>query len=217
MPFSGEVTVLFRENLRESLRESRKKELKDEIYMQALKMFKDRGYENVTVEEITTACGIAKGTFYNYFPRKEHILLHVGQEQMELFKASIARHANVSDFRERLKLMFEDLIARIDKEPDLLKITIVEILRSSLLEQELQLLENFKLCLTPLFEDAMDRGQVSARWSAYQLSSVLVGMYYHTLFAWLSKPDKADMLSIFYSHFDMFWDGVEIREEQNHG
>lgn len=207
---------MFRENLRESLRESRKKELKEEIYMQALKMFKDRGYENVTVEDITLACGIAKGTFYNYFPRKEHILLHLGQGQMEILKESIARYANVPDFRERLRLMFEELIARIDKEPDLLKLTIVEILRSSLLEQELQLLEEFKLCLVPIFQKAIQDRQVSARWSAYQLSSVLVGMYYHTLFAWLAKPDKADMLPIFHSHFDMFWDGIEIREEQNH-
>jgi AcrR family transcriptional regulator len=202
---------------KESLRETRKKELKEEIFMQALKMFKEQGCENVTVEEITAACGIAKGTFYNYFPRKEHILLHLGQEQMVIFRESIARYAHVPDFRARLKLMFEELIARIDKDPYLLKATVIEILRSSLVDRELQTLEEFKLCLTPLFEDAMARGQVSTRWSAYQLSSVLVGMYYHTIFAWLAKPDQADMLPIFYSHFDMFWDGVAIREERNHG
>ncbi|XOS92284.1 TetR/AcrR family transcriptional regulator [Brevibacillus laterosporus] len=39
--------------------------------MQALKLFKEKGFENVTVEEITKACGIAKGTFYNYFPKKK--------------------------------------------------------------------------------------------------------------------------------------------------
>ncbi len=202
---------------KESLRETRKKELKEEIFLQALKMFKERGYENVTVEEITAACGIAKGTFYNYFPRKEHVLLHLGERQMEIFKESVARHANVPDYRKRLKLMFEELIARIDKDPHLLKVTVIEILRSSLVEQELQTLEEFKLCLTPLFKEATARGQVSARWSAYQLASVLVGMYYHTIFAWLAKPDQTDMLPIFYSHFDMFWDGVEIGEEWNHG
>ena len=53
------------------LRETRKKELKELIFLKAVQLFQERGYENVTVQDITTACGIAKGTFFNYFPKRK--------------------------------------------------------------------------------------------------------------------------------------------------
>ena len=197
--------------LRESLRESRKRELKDEIFLQALRLFKERGYQNVTIEDITTACGIAKGTFYNYFPKKEHVLLHLGKGQIEILRESVARHARVRNVRKRLKLIFKDLLARIDREPDLLKATIIEILRSSLLvEEEIQLIAEFELLLTPLFEEAAAAGQVSARWNPRQLSSFLVGTYYYALFSWLANPAQAqgDVIGLFHTHLDMLWNGI---------
>ncbi|WP_420481884.1 TetR/AcrR family transcriptional regulator [Cohnella zeiphila] len=44
------------------LREPRKKKTKELIVRTAVQLFKDKGYDNVTVEEITQLCGIAKGT-----------------------------------------------------------------------------------------------------------------------------------------------------------
>ena len=41
------------------LRETRKK-LKELIFLKAVQLFQERGYENVTVQDITTACGITK-------------------------------------------------------------------------------------------------------------------------------------------------------------
>lgn len=195
---------------RESLRETRKKELKEEIFLQALRMFKERGYENVTVEEITAACGIAKGTFYNYFPRKEHILLHLGQVKRALFDEAIARYSGVTDVRQRLKLIFGHVMSQSDLEPDLMKVTILEILRSWLLvEQEWQLMTEFEQQLTPLFAEAIAIGQVSPRSNPRELASVLVGIYLHALFAWLTKPEQGDKVELFNAHLDMMWDGIK--------
>lgn len=191
-----------------SLREHRKKELKEEIFRQAIRLFGERGYENVTIEDITSACGIAKGTFYNYFPRKEHILLHLGQTQLDILKESIERHAWVKDIRERLKLMFWDLMARFDKDPGLLKAAVIEIMRSSEPEQELQLEEEAHLALVPLFEAAIRDGQVSGCWSPDQLSSVVVGMYHHIIATWLKKIEESDLLTIFNMYLDILWYGI---------
>ncbi|HJZ11241.1 MAG TPA: TetR/AcrR family transcriptional regulator [Acidobacteriota bacterium] len=37
-------------------------------------LFLDHGYENTTVQEITDLADVAKATFFNYFPTKEHVL-----------------------------------------------------------------------------------------------------------------------------------------------
>lgn len=87
------------------LRETRKKELKELIFLKAVQLFQERGYENVTVQDITTACGIAKGTFFNYFPKKENILLFLGDSQIELWNESLKTYENVEHPKERIKLV----------------------------------------------------------------------------------------------------------------
>lgn len=51
-----------------------KEETKQLIFQTALALFEEIGYENTTVQQICTACGIAKGTFYLYFKSKEDII-----------------------------------------------------------------------------------------------------------------------------------------------
>lgn len=41
----------------------------------ALKLLKEKGFKAINVEEITKEAGVAKGTFYIYFKRKEDIIL----------------------------------------------------------------------------------------------------------------------------------------------
>lgn len=38
------------------------------------KLINERGFDAVSVEDITNECGVAKGTFYTYFKRKEDIV-----------------------------------------------------------------------------------------------------------------------------------------------
>jgi AcrR family transcriptional regulator len=41
----------------------------------AEELWKTRGFDAVPVEEVCAKAGVAKGTFYFYFPRKEHLLV----------------------------------------------------------------------------------------------------------------------------------------------
>ena len=44
---------------------------KTEILNKALELFKEKGYDNVTVNEIASASNISKNTFYYYYESKE--------------------------------------------------------------------------------------------------------------------------------------------------
>ena len=57
-----------------SLREIQKRDTRRRLYESALERFRERGYEDVTVDEIVQAAGTAKGTFFNHFPTKDHVL-----------------------------------------------------------------------------------------------------------------------------------------------
>lgn len=55
-----------------SAQETRKKLVKT-----ALKLFKEKGFYDINVEDITKSANVSKGTFYTYFKRKEDIVLEI--------------------------------------------------------------------------------------------------------------------------------------------
>ena len=55
-------------------RQRQKEALRQEIYAAALALFKEHGYDDTSVQQITARVGVAKGTFFNHFPSKEHVL-----------------------------------------------------------------------------------------------------------------------------------------------
>lgn len=54
--------------------DQQKQVMKHQIYFTAIDAFRKNGYENTSVQRICEMCGIAKGTFYNYFSSKEDII-----------------------------------------------------------------------------------------------------------------------------------------------
>lgn len=56
-------------------REEKNRRTKAAIVENALRLFSERGFDNVTVEAITRAAGVAKGTFYSYFSVKSDIIV----------------------------------------------------------------------------------------------------------------------------------------------
>ena len=57
-----------------SRRERKKQETRQGLLEAALALFRERGYDETTIEEITDRADVAKGTFFNYFPSKEALL-----------------------------------------------------------------------------------------------------------------------------------------------
>src|SRR5229473_3043033 len=63
-----------------SRRERKKEETKERIVEAALALFRKQGVEATTVEEVCDKADIAKGTFFNYFPRKEAVFGYLSEQ-----------------------------------------------------------------------------------------------------------------------------------------
>src|SRR5579863_8077672 len=72
-------------------RERHRVEMRDRIYRAALRLFAERGFLETTVEDITEAADVGKGTFFNYFPTKEHVLGCYGQERIHEIERSLEK------------------------------------------------------------------------------------------------------------------------------
>ena len=62
---------------------------KRRIFNTAVKIFSEKGYDNASVEEITAVAGVAKGSLYYHFAKKEDILNLLLEEGMKLLKNNI--------------------------------------------------------------------------------------------------------------------------------
>lgn len=62
---------------------------KRRIFNTAVKLFSSKGYQNTSVEEITAIAGVAKGSLYYHFSKKEDILYMLLDEGVKLIKNNI--------------------------------------------------------------------------------------------------------------------------------
>ena len=62
---------------------------KRRIFNTAIKIFSEKGYDNASVEEITAVAGVAKGSLYYHFAKKEDIFDLLLEEGMNLLSNSI--------------------------------------------------------------------------------------------------------------------------------
>ena len=62
---------------------------KRKIFQIAIKLFSEKGYDNTSIEEITAVAGVAKGSLYYHFSKKEDIFDLILEEGMKLLKNSI--------------------------------------------------------------------------------------------------------------------------------
>src|SRR5690349_2438907 len=72
-------------------RQRRSAEIRERLFRAALKLFAEKGIAETTVEDITNAADVGKGTFFNYFPSKEHILIAFGEMQLAKLQRSEER------------------------------------------------------------------------------------------------------------------------------
>src|SRR5450755_4369219 len=97
-----------------SRRARRAAETRERIYQAALGLFAERGFAATTVEDITEAADVGKGTFFNYFPSKEHVLgmLH----ELQLSKVAQAESAAKSS-KLPIREVLRQFMRSIAEEP----------------------------------------------------------------------------------------------------
>jgi AcrR family transcriptional regulator len=60
---------------RSTTRALQKQKTREHVYTTAMRLFDAHGYEQVGIDDVVRASGVARGTFYFHFPTKEDVLL----------------------------------------------------------------------------------------------------------------------------------------------
>lgn len=74
------------------LRQVKKARTRQRLVEVAVTLFEDRGFDEVTVEEIADAALVSPRTFYRYFGSKEGVLSDEQDRRLDLLRGAIAAH-----------------------------------------------------------------------------------------------------------------------------
>src|ERR1017187_10047752 len=95
-------------------RQRRAAETRLRLFRCALQLIAERGFPNVTVEDITEAADVGKGTFFNYFETKDHVLGVMPEIQLGKIAEALTRAAEGD---QPIHSVLHRLCLRLAEEP----------------------------------------------------------------------------------------------------
>jgi AcrR family transcriptional regulator len=142
---------------RPGLRERKKAKTRAAIQDHALRLFREQGYAETTVEQIAEAAEVSPSTFFRYFPTKEEVVLYDAFDPLliEAFRAQPPELTPIQAMRGAMRIVFGDVPAEQmaqQRERSTLMFSVPE-LRAAALDQ---LLETGQM-LMALVSERVDR------------------------------------------------------------
>jgi AcrR family transcriptional regulator len=194
-------------------RQRRSAEIRERLFRAAQKLFAEKGFSEATVEDITEAADVGKGTFFNYFPSKDHILLAFGEKQLAKLREAIdlARETN-----EPMPKFLRSLGVRMTQEPTRNPAIIRALLQaylstSSVREAMIDLQKRVHALHTQMIQLGQERGEIRSDLPAAEIAHVFRQTIFGTLLIWSLYGD-ATLHSRIEAAFNLLWSGLAPRE-----
>jgi len=197
-------------------RERRSIELRERIFRAALDLFAKQGFAETTVEDITNAADVGKGTFFNYFPRKDHILLAFAEMQLAKLRLAVdeARRTSVpmpQFMRSLAALMTQEPV----RNPDIIRVLLQAFLSNSQVREAMLDLQARVLAFhTEMIQLGQGRGEIRDDLPAADIALVFRQTIFGTLLIWSLYGDSS-LQARMDSAFEIIWSGLSPRAPRN--
>ena len=93
------------------LRSRKRLATRQSISNAATRLFMERGFDQVTVDEIAAAAGVGRMTVFNHFPRKEDMFFDRDEEAREAVRDAVRRRDPQVSLIETLRLLAHRVVA----------------------------------------------------------------------------------------------------------
>jgi AcrR family transcriptional regulator len=171
-------------------RERRRTEIRERLFRSALRLFAERGFMETTVEDITEAADVGKGTFFNYFRTKEHVLATFGAERLAAIERALER-AKSGPVMPVLQDLAVDLISHKTENAALLRAIYAAHASCAPVRAELhKRLQIGRRLLAEIFAIAQQRGEVRRDIPPAEMARLVQIVLLGVTLAWALHPDS---------------------------
>jgi AcrR family transcriptional regulator len=209
------VEVLASENLPHlqgmGRRQRRAAETRLRLFRCALRLFAERGFPNVTVEDITEAADVGKGTFFNYFESKDHVLGVMAEIQLGKVREAVTL---AESGKQTIYSVLHRLFLRVAEEPgrspDLARALISSFLASegvrSLIDRNMS---EGREMVAQVVAAGQKRGEIDSRLKKDKIALQLQQAFMGTLLLW-SLQGQSALETWIEASFQHFWRAIAI-------
>lgn len=196
-------------------RQRRAAETRLRLFRCALQLFAQRGFPNVTVEDITQAADVGKGTFFNYFESKEHVLGVMAEIQLGKVReaAALAEHG-----QQTIQATFHHLFHRAAEEPgrspDLARALISCFLASEAVRRLIEHnMKEGRRIIAGIVAVGQKRGEIDRRLKKEKVAIQVLQAFMGTVLFW-SLHEDPPLDAWIEDSFQHFWRGVTLSGEK---
>jgi AcrR family transcriptional regulator len=196
-----------------SVREYQKKRRRERIFQAAMALFRQRGFQETTASDIAKAAHVSRGTFFNYFPYKEAVLLEYGALLLAGLREEVkGRLARGEDPLAILRFIFQEVARYTEAEKDLVLPLLYELLnpdpiRAKAAFEALPMGDLIAQVLRPLREKDLVRKDLSLE----RMGRTLADLYFLTALRWAAYTPERDLKEELQKTLDLALLGILSR------
>jgi AcrR family transcriptional regulator len=194
-----------------SRRERRAAETRVRLFRCALQLFAERGFPNVTVEDITEAADVGKGTFFNYFETKDHVL----GVMVEIQLGKVAQAAELAaEGKKRIHFVLHKLALALAEEPGRSPGLARAVISSFLASESVRAIIGRNMCegqktIAAVVAAGQKRGEVDPRLDSAKVALQLQQSMMGTVLLW-SLHEKPALRALIEDSFQQFWRSIAV-------
>ena len=192
-------------------RQRRAAETRLRLFRCAVQLFSERGFASVTVEEITAAADVGKGTFFNYFESKDQVLGVMAEIQLGKAAKALAR---IADSKQTIHAVLHHLFLRLAEEPgrspELARTIISSFLASKGVRQLIACnMQKGRKMMAEIIAAGQKRGEIDTQLQADKVAMQMMQTIMGTVLFWSLHEEPALKVWIENS-FEHFWRAIAV-------
>ena len=180
---------------------------KEDIIKVTAKLFSQKSFHDVKMDEIAEELGIAKGTIYLYFKSKEKLYLEILEESYKAIEALLENEIAIDEPSPvKLKKVLGIIFGFYRKNLDVLKILSRD--ETHLIKEHFEFTEHWRLRRLKLYEKILEKGIREGSFNVQnpRLTALIIfGLVRSVMFFYRTEKDTTDIAKEVY---DVITNGI---------
>lgn len=155
----------------------------------ALALFREKGYEQTTVEEIADRADVSKATVFNYFPRKEALVDALAAAVWQQAEAALGRPAaRARSSRHQIRWLLVTLLRLAEADRALFRVLLHQTVREFWIDsQDDPVSRSFNRALRDILETGRARGDIDRRVRGESAARLIEQAFVGVMIDWLAS------------------------------
>ncbi|MEB2278765.1 TetR/AcrR family transcriptional regulator [Lysinibacillus xylanilyticus] len=192
-------------------------ETREKLLKVSLDLFNKHGFEHVSVEQITKACNVSKGTFYTHFPSKYDVILEKFKE-LDSFYGSAEKNIDCTlPPSEKILLLYKEQMKYLTNVvgKDLLR-TVYTAAMTNQVEQDHYLINPQRMIfqiMNTYIEEGIQLGEFRQDLAVSQIQAIIQRCMRANVYDWLIHNEDFDLSAEMVQFTAIVLDGLKVENK----